>query len=365
MPTATNENPPADSAPAGKASAGGAPAGFVTAQILDRTALTPAVEQFQLRVAASEGAESGPGFEAGSHLELLLPLGGDETDGTQPGDAQEVRHYSICTAEDGCFTIAVLREDEGRGGSLWMHERAAVGGEVLVRGPRNTFPFKPEGAVYFIAGGIGITPFLSMIAEAEQRGIDWHLLYLGRSGESMAFADELLAHGDRVTLWPSAERGRADLGETIAKLPHDTLIYACGPNTMQQALRTASAETGHVIVIEDFDSGKVADPEAAAGSAEAGGSEYARPSLPFTVELGDGTEIDVPADKTILDALNDAGMRALSSCRRGTCGTCETVILEGEADHRDSVLSDEEKEANEVMMICVSRACGDRIVLDL
>lgn len=338
------------------------PPGFVSARVLDRQALTPQVTAFRLRLDTQ-----GIPFHttAGSHVEVLLDLGA--------GD--EVRHYSVCAADGPEITIAVLREEAGRGGSRHLHESVHPGTELRVRGPRNTFPYRASGPAYFVAGGIGITPFLTMIAEADAAGIDWQLLYLGKHRELMAYTAGLAAHGDRVTLWDSASRGRADVAEALRALPHETTIYACGPESLQHALREAAAATGHVIVIEDFDAGKTADTSGTADTAGPSdaplpGSDSAvsadgRPSLPFTVELADGSEIDVAADESILDALNQAGFRALSSCKRGTCGTCETPILEGTADHRDSVLSAEERDANETMMICVSRACGSRITLDL
>lgn len=333
------------------------PPGFVVAHVRERRALTPQVTTFRLSLDDARTAESAA---AGSHIEVLLDLGSGE----------EVRHYSICAASESDITIAVLREADGRGGSRHLHDEVQPGTKLLVRGPRNTFPYRATGPALFVAGGIGITPFLTMIAEAEAAGVDWQLLYLGRDRNLMAYASELARHGDRVTFWDSATRGRADVTARIAALPQHTTVYACGPEPLQHALREAATATGHAIVIEDFDSGKAEAPaaqenEAPAGTPGGAVSADGRPSLPFTVELADGSEIDVAADQSILDALNQAGFRALSSCKRGTCGTCETPILEGTADHRDSVLSEEERAAGETMMICVSRACGSRITLDL
>lgn len=331
------------------------PSGFVYARVGARQALTPEVAQFDLVF-----DEQLLGVAAGSHFEVLVPLA-CETDAGQGVDAlgagPEVRHYSVCTVNGSEASIAVRREEGGRGGSLWLHENLQVGKSLAVRGPRNTFAFHPKGRSLLIAGGIGITPLLSMIAEAEARGAHWNLVYLGRSMHTMAYAELLAGYGDRVVLWPSNERGRIDLAALLARQELNTTVYACGPVPLQQELRTLAVERDIELVIEDFSGGT---PEAQDQISSGG-----RPSLPFTVELGDGTEVFVPADKSILEALNDDGFRVLSSCKRGTCGTCETPIIEGEAEHRDSVLSEEEQAANESMMICVSRACGDRIVLDL
>lgn len=316
------------------------PKGFAAAEILASDPITPRVRLLTLALDPALLDE----LEPGSHLELLLPL----------GDAGEVRHYSICEVTSAGCRIAVLREDAGRGGSAWLHTEAAIGAAIPVRGPRNTFRFSPDYPAQFIAGGIGITPLLTMIGAAERAGTDWQLLYLGRSASDMAFLELLREYGERVTVWASEERGRADLALVFRELPAATHVYACGPEGLHTALTALAEAHGAELTLEDFSAGGEGSPVADSGDTQ-----------PFTVELADGSEVAVPAGCSILEALGAAGIRTLSSCKRGTCGTCETPIIAGRVDHRDSVLSPEEQAANETMMICVSRAADERIVLDI
>ncbi|MCE7481651.1 PDR/VanB family oxidoreductase [Microbacterium profundi] len=319
------------------------PRGFVDARIVGREQLADEVVLFDLEIPGAPQAAP----VSGSHLEIFLPVG-----------EGEVRHYSVCATSDSRFQIAVLKEKDGRGGSAWLHERATVGTVVPVRGPRNTFAFNPAGPALFIAGGIGITPILPMIDEARAAGIEWSLLYLGAGRSRMAFADNLTRATGNITLWSSDTMGRVDLGMIIRDTAPTTTIYACGPERMLRELSDLTAASGHALVIEDFTIGHVDTAELAVAPESA--DDHA-----FTVELADGTEVPVPRGCSILTALSGAGIRTLSSCQRGECGTCETPIIAGEADHRDSVLSQEERDANEVMMICISRAKGDRLVLDI
>ncbi|MBZ4487132.1 PDR/VanB family oxidoreductase [Microbacterium sp. cx-55] len=320
------------------------PRGFVDARVVRRRQISDGVVLLDLDVPTNSGTTTA----AGSHIEVFLPL----------GVGGEVRHYSVCRAEEGTIQIAVLRETDGRGGSAWMHDHADVGVTLMARGPRNTFTYAPTGPALFIAGGIGITPILPMIEEAREAAIDWKLVYAGRSLASMVFADELVRAGGDIALWPADTRGRVDLGEVIAHTSAETTIYACGPDRMLTELRALCAVSGHTLVSEDFSIGRMEEAASVDVRVESDDRE-------FTVELADGTEVVVPRGCSILTALGGAGIRTLSSCQRGECGTCETPIISGEADHRDRVLSEEERAANEVMMICISRAKGDRLVLDL
>ncbi|WP_169251006.1 PDR/VanB family oxidoreductase [Brevibacterium sp. 'Marine'] len=324
-------------------------------------------------------AEASAGSAPGSHLEVAVPL----------PNGLAIRHYSLLAGPADSLHVAVLRERHGRGGSAWLHENIASCTSLLVRGPRDTFGYEGSGPAYFVAGGIGITPLTAMIATAVAAGRDWHLLYVGRRQESMAFADSLVdEYGpERVTIHITEAAGRPDVvsaAEEWASLRDEpTTVYTCGPVPLMRALEIGfEHRPGISVVSEDFD--EDSEQTAPARSApRAGGTTSASQTGndttasdatevkaegtddDFVVELGDGSEIDVPAGCTIIDALNKAGVRTLSSCQKGTCGTCETVILDGQADHRDSVLSAEEHAAQETMMICVSRACGKRISLDL
>jgi ferredoxin-NADP reductase len=278
-----------------------------------------------------------PGWEPGAHVDVLLGPGLE-------------RQYSLCgdPADRSSWRIAVLREPDGRGGSSYVHERLGAGGTVRVRGPRNHFALSPAPRYRFVAGGIGITPILPMLAAAEAAGAEWTLLYGGRTRQSMAFTEELGRYGDRVTIAPQDESGLLDLAAVLTGIPEDTLVYCCGPGPLLDAVEELCP--GGLLRVERFQP-KVQNT--------GGDSE-------FEVELArTGRTLTVPADVSVLDTVRSAGVEVLYSCTEGTCGTCETDVLEGTPDHRDSVLTDEERAAGETMLICVSRCRGKRLVLDL
>ncbi|MEV6117023.1 PDR/VanB family oxidoreductase [Streptomyces sp. NPDC052109] len=278
-----------------------------------------------------------PAWEPGAHVDLLLGPGLE-------------RQYSLCgdPADRSAWRIAVLREPAGRGGSAHVHERLGEGTKVRVRGPRNRFRQEPAPRYRFIAGGIGITPILPMLAAAEQAGTEWTLLYGGRSRSSMAFAGELARYGDRVALAPQDETGLLDLDPVLDGLPDGTLVYCCGPGPLLDAVEQRCP--AGALRVERF---RPRERQAPAGSE-------------FEVVLArSGRAVTVPPDVSVLDAVRAAGVEVLYSCTEGTCGTCETDVLAGAPDHRDSVLTEEERSAGDTMMICVSRCRGARLVLDL
>lgn len=365
--------------------------GFRPVPITGTQALTPEVLAVDL-----SPAEANAALAPGSHVEVAVPL----------PDGPAIRHYSLVArdGEAGSLRIALLREAGGRGGSAWLHEHLPRCTSMLIRGPRDTFGYLGVGPVFFVAGGIGITPITAMAAAAATAGIDWHLLYIGRRREAMAFTDDLLRdHGpERVTVHITEEEGRPDVvaitrqwaadrsGHTSAvhasvpgpEASAGITVYTCGPVPLMKALELGLAEDSDITVVsEDFSSVTGAEPSPARTDAAprlspgrstvpGGGTADVPTSAsegdhPFVVELSDGSEVEVPSGCSIIDALGAAGVRTLSSCQKGTCGTCETVILDGAAAHRDSVLSPEEQAGQETMMICVSRACGSRITLDL
>ncbi len=282
-----------------------------------------------------------PSWTPGAHIDLVLP-----------GDL--VRQYSLCgdPAERLTWRIAVLREPAGRGGSALVHE-LLPGATVQVRGPRNHFPLRSASRYLFIAGGSGITPLLPMIAAADAAGAAWRLLYGGRTAASMAFTHELrAAHGDRVDLRPQDEHGLLDLDGPLAEATPDTLVYCCGPAPLLAAVerRCADRPPG-TLHLERFTPKDTGEP-VLTGS--------------FQVELaGSGLTCTVPPERSILEVLEEAGVQVLTSCREGTCGTCETGVLAGTVDHRDSLLTPEEQAAGDTMLICVSRAACPKLVLDL
>ncbi|WP_213577618.1 PDR/VanB family oxidoreductase [Rhodococcus sp. USK13] len=286
-----------------------------------------------------------PRWEPGAHIDLLL------ADGL-------TRQYSLCgdPADLEMWRVGILLDPNTRGGSRLVHEQLHRGATVRVRGPRNNFSLVESSRYRFIAGGIGITPIVAMIEAAEQAGHDWTLLYGGRTRASMAFAADLTArYGDRVTVWPQDERGLLDLENLLKQPEDDTLLYCCGSEPLLAAVEQHSAHwpTGR-LHIERFAAKTLTD---APSDDEAAELEVVCQRSGITVEVAPGS--------SILDTLEDAGAPIIASCREGVCGTCEVRVLEGTPDHRDSVLSDAEQAAGEVMMVCVSRARTNRLVLDL
>jgi ferredoxin-NADP reductase len=287
-----------------------------------------------------------PLWEPGAHVDLLID---------DPGlEGAPIRQYSLCgdPADHHVWRVGVLREPESRGTSRHVHEKLQRGDVVRVRGPRNNFPLVEAPRYLFIAGGIGITPILPMTAAAEAAGADWRLVYGGRQRASMAFADELARHGDRVSVRPQDETGLLDLDTLLGTPQEGTRVYCCGPEPLLAAVeqRCAGWPAGSLHV-ERFSARPLTEP-------------VRSESFEVVLEQSELT-LTVPPDRSILSVVEEAGVGVLSSCAEGTCGTCETAVLEGVPDHRDSVLADEEKEANDCMMICVSRACTGRLVLDL
>ena len=281
-----------------------------------------------------------PTWEPGAHIDLVLT-------------PELVRQYSLCgdPADRHRYRVGILRDPAGRGGSAYAHDELDEGSAVTVRGPRNHFPLDPSRTYQFVAGGIGITPILTMIHAAEAAGADWHLLYGGRQRVSMAFVAELEAYGDRVRIQPENTDGRLDLGSVLGNPRPDTLVYCCGPEPLLRAVeyRCESWPKG-TLRLERFtakpDDGTTVDTE-------------------FEVVFeSSGVTATVPKGVSILDVAAEHSVFALRSCSEGVCGTCETVLLDGDPDHRDSVLSDEDREEGSFIP-CVSRCRSARLVLDL
>ncbi|QGU03438.1 cytochrome P450 [Corynebacterium comes] len=285
-----------------------------------------------------------PKWKPGAHIDLHL---------TGADGEELVRQYSLSgDPEDrSMYRVGILRELESRGGSVAAH-RLRAGDAVTVSWPRNNFRFVESGKYLFLAGGIGITPILAMVREAERAGRDWQLVYGGRTRSSMAFTGELAAYGEKVQLVPQDELGHLDLPGILGDAAEDTLIYCCGPEGLLQAVENGSAHwPKNSLRLERF-APKVIT------------RDYADEA--FEVEFTEsGVTVAVGAGESILDAAAEAGLPVISSCRTGTCGTCETPVLGGKVDHRDSILTPDEQEASETMMICVSRAsrgCGKLVL---
>ncbi|MGW3306785.1 PDR/VanB family oxidoreductase [Streptomyces sp. NPDC001073] len=278
-----------------------------------------------------------PAWEPGAHIDVLLGPGLE-------------RQYSLCgdPADRTSWRIAVLREPAGRGGSAYVHGQLEQDDKVRVRGPRNHFRLEPAPRYRFVAGGIGITPLLPMLAAAEAAGAEWSLLYGGRTRNSIAFTEELERYGDRVTVAPQDEAGLLDLSSVLDDVPDGTLVYCCGPGPLLDAVEARCP--GDVLRVERF------QPKVQVVGADG----------EFEVVLEQsGKTLTVPVGVSVLDTVRAAGVEVLFSCTEGTCGTCETDVLDGVPDHRDSVLSEDERAAGETMLICVSRCRGKRLVLDL
>jgi ferredoxin-NADP reductase len=315
-----------------------------TTDLVVRRRSTPAEGVVVLDLAHPEN-EDLPRWGPGAHIDLIL------------GDGL-TRQYSLCgdPRDSGTWRVGVLLESNSRGGSRYVHQSLNEGGTVRVRGPRNHFPLVDAQHYRFIAGGIGITPILAMVEAAERAGTDWTLLYGGRTRTSMAFAEELAErYPERVTVWPQDERGLLDL-ESLLKDPGDnTLVYCCGPEALLGAVEQQCAHwpTG-VLHIERF------APKAPTAE------EAAEALQQFDVVCQrSGVTFEVTPDESILEVLEAAEIPILGSCYEGVCGTCEARVLSGTPDHRDSVLSEAERAAGEVMMVCVSRSRTERLVLDL
>ena len=316
-------------------------AAALSLRVAEAVEIVPGIHRFELR---DPGDAELPVFTPGAHITVEVPDAG-------------LRKYSLCNDPDERhrYVIAVKREDSGRGGSARLIAGVSAGARLTCGFPRNDFPLAERATGFlFIAGGIGVTPILSMVRHLKATGrAHFKLYYCTRSPGSTAFHDELSApefrgeiffhhdHGDperSLDLWPLLERPVAG-----------THVYCCGPRPLLEAVRDM---TGHwstsAIHFESF-------VDAAA--------MRTLDDRPFRVRLArSGAVVDVPADRSILDALREAGSDVPSSCESGTCGTCRTRLVDGEADHRDLVLTDAERE--DQIMVCVSRAKSAELTID-
>jgi ferredoxin-NADP reductase len=262
-------------------------------------------------------------------------------------------HYSLCgLVDESVWRVAVQLERDGRGSSKMTHS-LRVDDQVDAFGPINNFPLVSAPRYQLVAGGIGITPILPMVRELSRIGADWQLMYGGRSRTSMAFVEELERYGDRVRIHPQDESGHLPLLDVLGSPRSDTLVYCCGPEPLLKAVESHC---------EVWPSGALHVERFTPRTEPAG-----RVSRPCDVVLQrQGTRLTVAAEESILDAVLAAGVDHPFSCTEGVCGTCETAVLGGEVDHRDSILSDDERLANDTMMICVSRSASDEpLVLDI
>jgi ferredoxin-NADP reductase len=290
-----------------------------------------------------------PDWTPGAHLEVVLPSG-------------LIRQYSLCGDPDDRtgYRVAVLREAGGRGGSVEVHDTLRVGAVVEVRGPRNDFELVDAEEYVLIAGGIGVTPIVSMALHLTGRR-PWRLYYGGRSRQSMAFVPELLALADdgAVEITPQDELGLLDLHGILAQVKDESVIYCCGPEPLLTAVQERCTELGMAdrLHLERF-SASAATKVAIAECAASGDG--------FDVELArTGTTVRVEPGVTVLDALRSVVPDIPSSCEEGICGTCEVRVLGGMPEHHDEILSDSERETGDCMFVCVSRSRTPKLLLDL
>lgn len=279
-----------------------------------------------------------PDWAPGAHIDVELP-GGCLRQYSLCGDRWDAHHYRI----------AVQREDDGRGGSKLLIDEVRVGDELGFGGPRNNFRMAPAAEYLFVAGGIGITPVLPMIAQAELLDIPWRLLYLGRSRDRLAGLDELAAYADRVAVHCSAEHGRLRLDDWRPATA-GTRVYACGPRPLIDAVEAwGAAPGGHPPSVERF---SARSTTAATHSFE-------------VIARRSGVAARVAGAESIVDALRRVDVEIITSCGEGLCGTCETDVLDGSPVHRDAILTDAERADGRFLMPCVSRCAGERLVLDV
>ncbi|SDO06507.1 phthalate 4,5-dioxygenase reductase subunit [Lutimaribacter pacificus] len=306
-------------------------------RVAKRRDLTPSISEFTLVPVDQVDL---PEFAPGAHVTIETPSGA-------------MRRYSLVNdgTEPKEYVIAIKREPESRGGSSSMHDEAHEGYELTIEPPENDFPLTDVQKYLLIAGGIGVTPIYAMARYLDKKGKALRIIYVSRSAEESAYLAELNEAFDGRIIVHHDNGNPDDVYDFWDDFvtPRATHVFCCGPKPLMEEIKAVS---GHWpegrIHFEDFKPVDVVRED----------------DVAFEVELKkSGETVTVPEDRSILEALRDAGHATSSSCESGTCGTCKTRLLAGDADHRDMVLMDEEK--GDFIMICVSRAKSGRLVLDL
>ncbi|MPZ39282.1 MAG: 2Fe-2S iron-sulfur cluster binding domain-containing protein [Rhizobiales bacterium] len=308
-------------------------------RVITETWETPLITSYDLRLI--DGGQL-PAFTAGAHIDLMLPN-------------ELIRSYSLTNpqSERHRYVIAVQKDRASRGGSKWVHEALHPGNVLVIDGPRNNFVLNEtvEKSI-LIAGGIGITPLLCMADRLSTLKRNWELIYCSRRRVDMAFIEILARFGERVRFNFDEEPGgkMLDIAAIVRAATANAHFYCCGPLPMLAAFEAATAELPRERIHVEYFSAKQ-QPAVAGG---------------FKVVLAkSGREFTVPPSKSILDTLLDAGLDIPYSCKEGVCGSCETKVLEGAPDHRDLILTPEERDAGKTMMICCSGSKREKLVLDL
>jgi len=307
--------------------------------------LTAAIKMFEL-----VGHDDGPlpAFSAGSHIDIITGSGLS-------------RSYSLANdpAERGRYEIAVLREPDGRGGSAWMHDALALGDVIEATAPKNNFPIKVDAARHIlIAGGIGITPLLSMGRQFKNLGQQATLHFCTRDPETTAYAKEVKeVFGEQVHFHHDGgdpQRG-INLEHVLAMPGEGDCLYVCGPSGLIEAARKAAAHWPEQSVLFERFGAAPQDPA----------QQNEDEAFDIILSKQDKT-LNVPVGKSILEVIDEAGISVESGCQEGVCGSCRVGLLGGKADHRDCVLEDHEKAQDNVIMICSSRAQkGETLILDM
>jgi ferredoxin-NADP reductase len=318
-----------------------APAGTLTVEVADVRAEARDVLTLELR---APGRAPHPAFEPGAHLDLHLANG-------------ITRQYSLTNdwRERDRYVLGVGRVVDSRGGSSFVHRNIRAGERVTISVPRNNFALDPTAQRFlFIAGGIGITPIIAMIRWCVANARPWRLIYATRSRQRAAFYEDVCALAkDCAEFHFDDEAGQVlDVANAIATVGDGEHIYCCGPGPLMDAVQTLSARLpAGTVHFEWFVTPEIEEPQ---------------DSNAFTVRLErSGVEFAVPEDKSILEVLELNGFDVPFSCREGLCGTCVTNVCSGEPDHRDYVLSDEERASGKLMTICCSRSKSPVLTLDL
>lgn len=318
----------------------------MTSQVINTTinSVEEIADNVRLYTLSSADNQVLPSFSAGAHIDLLLDNG-------------MVRQYSLCNQpESPHYQVAVQYEQEGRGGSAYIHQSLSAGDALKINAPRNHFKLDNQAENYLLlAGGIGITPIMLMAFELLAQGKSFQLYYLCRERSQAAFADLLTEKlGDRVHFCFSQDTDsqRLDIPNLLAQQPENTQVYTCGSERLLQSILTAAEnQPGIQVHFERF---------------SAAPQNEAIENQGFEIELAStGQVLQVEPDQSILQVLQSEGVQIETMCKEGLCGSCEVNLLEGEADHRDSVLTDGEKAEQSVLMACCSRAHSERLVLDL
>ena len=319
--------------------------GARTGRTLRVTAVEPVADDIvQVRFEDPAGGEL-PSWSPGDHLEIVLP-------------SSLIRHYSLCgdPGDHFSYTVAVFRVAGGRGGSREVHDTGLIGADLLARWPRSNFPLVDAPSYLLLAGGIGITPLYAMARYLQAVRANWSLLYGARSSRAMAFRNEVRAlGGDRARLVVQDADGLPDFVAALDAAPDGTAVYCCGPEAMIALVEQLCADRRDRLSlhVERFSGTGIT-------------SDSPDGDTPFELELAEtGVVLHVPADRSALEMVHEVLPDHPYSCLGGQCGSCEVAVLAGEVDWRDEVLTDAEHEANSAMMLCVSRARSQRLVIEL